>query len=155
MCVCPFCNCGNLRLADLDLGLRMLKKLASYSSLVIDFNYNVLPFGLLLKICVSLQWSRSPGKSGSHYDPKSDLFVPNEAKLVTTSTTCWVAMLATLTALTFAVGPLWMFKLYVVPYWVSFMALFSHLFPLLLYIQDFALLWLIWFAFDTAENRCE
>jgi len=78
-----------------------------------------------------LEWSRSPGKSGSHYDPKSDLFVPNEAKLVTTSTTCWVAMLATLAALTFAVGPLWMFKLYVVPYWVSFMALFLHLFNLL------------------------
>jgi fatty acid desaturase len=109
----------------------MFKKFVRYSILVIEFNYNILPFGLLLKIYVSLQWSRSPGKSGSHYDPKSDLFVPNEAKLVTTSTTCWVAMLATLAALTFAVGPLWMFKLYVVPYWVSFMALFLHLFNLL------------------------
>ena len=26
--------------------------------------------------------SRSPGKAGSHYDPKSDLFVPAEAPLV-------------------------------------------------------------------------
>ena len=134
MCVCPFCKCGNLQLADLDLGLRMSKKLECYSNLLIYCNYYVLPLGLLLTICVSLQWSRSPGKSGSHYDPKSDLFVPNEAKLVTTSTTCWVAMLVTLTALTFAVGPLWMFKLYVVPYWVSF--IFFQLFPLLPYIED-------------------
>lgn len=67
-----------------------------------------------------LQWSRSPGKTGSHYDPKSDLFVPTEAKDVITSTTCWVAMLATLAALTVAVGPMWMFKLYFVPYWVYF-----------------------------------
>lgn len=27
-------------------------------------------------------WQRSPGKTGSHYDPKSDLFVPGEAPLV-------------------------------------------------------------------------
>ncbi len=65
-----------------------------------------------------MQWSRSPGKKGSHFDPKSDLFVPNEAKDVMTSTACWTAMLATLVGLTFIVGPLWMLKLYVVPYWV-------------------------------------
>ncbi|CAM6026556.1 unnamed protein product [Sphagnum balticum] len=64
-------------------------------------------------------WSRSPGKKGSHFDPKSDLFVPNEAKDVMTSTACWTAMLATLVGLTFIVGPLWMLKLYVVPYWVN------------------------------------
>lgn len=29
-------------------------------------------------------WNRSPGKQGSHYDPKSDLFVPAEAKQVRT-----------------------------------------------------------------------
>ena len=29
-------------------------------------------------------WQRSPGKTGSHYDPKSDLFVPTEAPLVST-----------------------------------------------------------------------
>ena len=27
-------------------------------------------------------WQRSPGKTGSHYDPKCDLFVEQEAKLV-------------------------------------------------------------------------
>jgi fatty acid desaturase len=65
-----------------------------------------------------VQWTRSPGKSGSHFDPRSDLFVPNEAKDVMTSTACWTAMLATVVALTFVVGPMWMLKLYVVPYWV-------------------------------------
>ncbi|XP_024399937.1 omega-3 fatty acid desaturase, chloroplastic [Physcomitrium patens] len=64
-------------------------------------------------------WTRSPGKNGSHYNPKSDLFVPSEAKDVITSTTCWTAMLAGLVALSFAVGPMWVLKLYVVPYWVN------------------------------------
>lgn len=36
-----------------------------------------------------------------------------------TSTTCWAAMLAGLVALSFAVGPMWILKLYVVPYWVN------------------------------------
>ena len=27
-------------------------------------------------------WKRSPGKQGSHYDPKCDLFAPHEAELV-------------------------------------------------------------------------
>lgn len=27
-------------------------------------------------------WKRSPGKTGSHYDPACDLFVPQEASLV-------------------------------------------------------------------------
>jgi len=27
-------------------------------------------------------WNRSPGKQGSHYDPKSSLFAPNEGHLV-------------------------------------------------------------------------
>ncbi len=30
-------------------------------------------------------WTRSPGKEGSHYDPKSDLFVPSEGNMVVTS----------------------------------------------------------------------
>lgn len=27
-------------------------------------------------------WKRSPGKTGSHYDPACDLFVPGEANMV-------------------------------------------------------------------------
>ncbi|CAM6053979.1 unnamed protein product [Sphagnum tenellum] len=64
-------------------------------------------------------WTRSPGKTGTHFDPKSDLFMPNEGNDVRTSTACWTAMLATLVALTFAIGPMWMLKLYVVPYLVN------------------------------------
>ncbi|BBN12508.1 acyl-lipid omega-6 desaturase (Delta-12 desaturase) [Marchantia polymorpha subsp. ruderalis] len=64
-------------------------------------------------------WGRSPGKEGSHYDPKSDLFVPSEKNEVLTSTACWTAMVALLLGLTVAAGPMWMLKLYVVPYWLN------------------------------------
>jgi omega-3 fatty acid desaturase (delta-15 desaturase) len=30
-------------------------------------------------------WKRSPGKEGSHYDPKCDLFTPAEEPLVRSS----------------------------------------------------------------------
>ncbi|CAM6088352.1 unnamed protein product [Calypogeia fissa] len=66
-------------------------------------------------------WGRSPGKKGSHFDPKSDLFVPSEKNDVITSTASWCAMLALLAGLTFAVGPMWMFKLYFMPYWINVM----------------------------------
>ncbi|GFZ02189.1 fatty acid desaturase 8 [Actinidia rufa] len=62
-------------------------------------------------------WSRSPGKTGSHFDPNSDLFVPSEKKDVITSTLCWTAMAALLAGLSFAIGPVQMLKLYGVPYW--------------------------------------
>lgn len=64
-------------------------------------------------------WGRSPGKTGSHYAPSSSLFVPSEKNDVLTSTACWAAMLAILVGLTFAIGPMWMLKLYVVPYWIN------------------------------------
>lgn len=67
-----------------------------------------------------LQWSRSPGKSGSHFDPNSDLFVPSERKDVITSTVCWTAMAALLVGLSFVMGPMQLLKLYGVPYWVNF-----------------------------------
>lgn len=64
-------------------------------------------------------WSRSPGKSGSHYDPDCDLFTPGERRQVLTSNAFMVGMLAVLAACTVALGPLAMFKLYFVPYWVG------------------------------------
>ena len=67
------------------------------------------------------QWQRSPGKVGSHYDPNSDLFVPGESNDVLTSSACWFAMLGFLGGLTVAFGPVAMFKLYLMPYWVSLM----------------------------------
>ena len=33
-------------------------------------------------------WKRSPGKEGSHYDPKCDLFTPAEEPLVSSHTSC-------------------------------------------------------------------
>lgn len=66
-----------------------------------------------------LQWGRSPGKTGSHFDPNSDLFIPNERKDVITSTVCWSAMAALLVCLSFVMGPVQMLKLYGIPYWVS------------------------------------
>lgn len=61
-------------------------------------------------------WVRSPGKKGSHYNPDSDLFVPNEKKDVLTSTACWSAMVALLAGLTWTLGPIQMIKLYFIPY---------------------------------------
>ncbi|XP_068668428.1 omega-3 fatty acid desaturase, chloroplastic-like [Aristolochia californica] len=63
-------------------------------------------------------WWRSPGKSGSHFDPNCDLFNPNERKDVTISTLCWTAMVALLVGLTVILGHIPMLKLYVVPYWI-------------------------------------
>ncbi|KAF3331754.1 omega-3 fatty acid desaturase [Carex littledalei] len=66
-------------------------------------------------------WSRSPGKSGSHFHPSSNLFVPNEKKDIITSTTCYFAMVAILAGLAFVMGPLQVLKLYVIPYWIFVM----------------------------------
>ncbi|XP_074581545.1 omega-3 fatty acid desaturase, chloroplastic-like [Curcuma longa] len=66
-------------------------------------------------------WGRSPGKSGSHFHPSSDLFVPSERKDVITSTVCWTAMLVILAGLTVLIGPIQMLKLYGVPYWIFVM----------------------------------
>jgi len=65
------------------------------------------------------QWSRSPGKSGSHFHPYSDLFSPNERKEVTVSTVCWLLMFSLLLYLSFTASPLLILKLYGVPYWVK------------------------------------
>ena len=43
-------------------------------------------------------WKRSPGKEGSHYDPKCDLFVESEAPLVKTSNAFMIGMLGVLAA---------------------------------------------------------
>nr|WDA53421.1 omega-3 fatty acid desaturase [Erycina pusilla] len=76
-------------------------------------------------------WSRSPGKDGSHFNPESDLFVQSERIDVITSTTCWLAMVALLTGLTFVMGPLQIFQLYAIPYcifvmWLDFVTYLHH-----------------------------
>nr|ABU54076.2 omega 3 desaturase O3D-III [Chlorella sp. LKT-2007]API83166.1 omega-3 desaturase [Chlorella vulgaris] len=61
---------------------------------------------------------RSPGKTGSHFDPECDLFVPAEAPLVETTNKFLIGQLGLLAGLTLALGPGTIFKLYVVPYWM-------------------------------------
>jgi fatty acid desaturase len=62
---------------------------------------------------------RSPGKSGSHFLPSSDLFSPKERGDVVVSTTCWCIMLALLLGMACMFGPLQVLKMYGVPYLVS------------------------------------
>jgi omega-3 fatty acid desaturase (delta-15 desaturase) len=66
-----------------------------------------------------LQWYRSPGKNGSHFNPSSDLFSPKERRDVIISTTCWFTMIALLIAMACVFGPVPVLKLYGVPYVVS------------------------------------
>ncbi|CAL4996003.1 unnamed protein product [Urochloa decumbens] len=66
-------------------------------------------------------WYRSPGKTGSHFLPSSDLFTPKERGDVMVSTTCWSIMLASLLAMAFAFGPIQVLKMYGLPYLVFVM----------------------------------
>ncbi|XP_039014131.1 omega-3 fatty acid desaturase, chloroplastic-like [Hibiscus syriacus] len=61
-------------------------------------------------------WHRSPGKTGSHFNPSSTLFSPQDRKHVTTSTACWIAMVGFLVYFSFVFGSSLTFKLYGVPY---------------------------------------
>ncbi len=104
------------------MSLMLNQKCTAYASfLVISSLVNIAKERDLTAVFhfpIPVQWKRSPGKSGSHFDPNCDLFAPNERMEIITSTTCWFAMLTFLVALTAVVGPLWVFKLYFVPYWV-------------------------------------
>ncbi|GAB4827610.1 Omega-3 fatty acid desaturase, chloroplastic [Ancistrocladus abbreviatus] len=66
-------------------------------------------------------WARSPGKSGSHFNPESNLFIPSERRDIITSTVCWSAMAALLVGLCFVMGPIQLLKLYGVPYMIFVM----------------------------------
>lgn len=94
--------------------------LVSFNSTIFCVKFQVKKMLCLLILwSILLQWTRSPGKSGSHYDPNSDLFTPNEKKDVITSTACWSAMVASLVGLSFVMGPIQLLKLYGIPYVVS------------------------------------
>lgn len=66
-------------------------------------------------------WYRSPGKTGSHFNPYSELFQPNERKLVVTSTICWTLMVALLCFVSTLIGPIEILKFYGVPYLIFVM----------------------------------
>uniref|UniRef100_A0ACD5YN75 Uncharacterized protein n=1 Tax=Avena sativa TaxID=4498 RepID=A0ACD5YN75_AVESA len=59
---------------------------------------------------------RTPGKTGSHFHPNSDVFLPNEKKDVLMSTASCLTMVGVLARLTFVMGPLMMIKLYAIPH---------------------------------------
>jgi acyl-lipid omega-3 desaturase len=74
---------------------------------------------------------RSPGKSGSHFNPNSPLFKPSERNDIITSTVCWSIMVTLLVLAAIQFGPLWVFKLYVVPYlgfvvWLDLVTFLHH-----------------------------
>ncbi|MED6113314.1 fatty acid desaturase (DSD1) [Stylosanthes scabra] len=76
-------------------------------------------------------WKRSPGKEGSHFNPYSKLFSPEERKCVLTSTLCWIAMFSSLIYLSFIMGPILILKVYGVPYsifimWLDFVTYLHH-----------------------------
>ncbi|NP_001311727.1 omega-3 fatty acid desaturase, endoplasmic reticulum [Nicotiana tabacum] len=88
-----------------------------------------IPFPLLAYPMYLMK--RSPGKSGSHFNPYSDLFQPHERKYVVTSTLCWTVMAALLLYLCTAFGSLQMFKIYGAPYlifvmWLDFVTYLHH-----------------------------
>ncbi len=63
-------------------------------------------------------WKRSPGKTGSHYDPACDLFQATEKNMVLTSNAFMIGMCALLAAGVATLGPITMINLYFLPYWV-------------------------------------
>jgi acyl-lipid omega-3 desaturase len=74
---------------------------------------------------------RSPGKEGSHFNPNSPLFKPSERNDIITSTVCWSIMVTLLVLAAIQFGPLWVFKLYVVPYlgfvvWLDLVTFLHH-----------------------------
>ncbi|CAO2817065.1 unnamed protein product [Amaranthus hypochondriacus] len=76
-------------------------------------------------------FTRSPGKTGSHFHPDSDLFTPNEKHDIVTSTACWSAMVALLVGLSFVMGPIQLLKLYGIPYvifvmWLDLVTYLHH-----------------------------
>ncbi|CAM9496096.1 unnamed protein product [Phaeothamnion confervicola] len=84
-------------------------KMARFNPIVMLLAY---PFYLFL---------RTPGESGSHFDPKCDLFVDSEAGDVKTSARWYAGMLAVLAAVGAKFGFLFLAKMYLVPYAINVM----------------------------------
>ena len=81
------------------------------------------------------QFSRSPGKEGSHFNPYSNLFPPSERKGIAISTLCWATMFSLLIYLSFITSPLLVLKLYGIPYWVTKLLLHCYFFLLFFIIS--------------------
>eukprot|EP00752_Nemacystus_decipiens_P017567 g15742.t1 len=88
-----------------------------------DFGARIGRFNkwMMLVVYPFYLYLRSPGKTGSHFNPKSPLFNKSERNDVLTSTACYAAMAALLVAGCFKFGFLFMAKMYIVPYWINVM----------------------------------
>jgi omega-3 fatty acid desaturase (delta-15 desaturase) len=76
-------------------------------------------------------FQRTPGKSGSHFDPRSSLFKPSEKWDIITSTTLWIGMVGLLGLLTYQWGWMWLLKYYAGPYvvfviWLDLVTYLHH-----------------------------
>jgi omega-3 fatty acid desaturase (delta-15 desaturase) len=76
-------------------------------------------------------FKRSPGKEGSHFDPRSPLFKPSEKWDIITSTTLWICMVGLLSFFTYQWGWMWLLKYYAVPYivfviWLDLVTYLHH-----------------------------
>ncbi len=79
-------------------------------------------------------FQRSPGKTGSHFNPSCSLFKPWEKWEVITSTVCCIAMVALLGAMTYQWGLMWLLKYYLGPYvvfvmWLDLVTYLHHTDP--------------------------
>ncbi len=91
-------------------------------------------FKLILFLYPLYLFKRSPGRKGSHFDPKSDLFRPSEKWDVLTSTICCSLMVVLLGILTYQLGFLWLLKYYLGPYvifvmWLDLVTFLHHTDP--------------------------
>lgn len=103
-----------------------LYKKMGYSTKILRYK---IPFPLLAYPVYLMK--RSPGKSGSHFNPYSDLFQPHERKYIVTSTVCWTIMTIVLFYLCTVFGTLQMLKIYGIPYlvfvmWLDFVTYLHH-----------------------------
>lgn len=79
-------------------------------------------------------FKRSPGRTGSHFNPYSDLFKPAERRGVWISTIACASMVALLGVLTWQWGLAWFFTYYFMPYlvfvmWLDLVTLLHHTDP--------------------------
>lgn len=86
-------------------------------------------------------FKRSPGKTGSHFSPKSPLFKPSESGDVITSTVLWTAMVGLLAFLTYEWGFMWLIKYYAAPYivfviWLDLVTFLHHTEPDIPWYRD-------------------
>jgi omega-3 fatty acid desaturase (delta-15 desaturase) len=96
-----------------------------------DWSIKLVRFYLVLLAYPIYLFRRSPGRTGSHFDPQSPLFKPSEARDVLTSTVCLIGMVGLLGWLTMQLGWATMAVYYLIPYlifvmWLDLVTFLHH-----------------------------